>query len=148
MGAGNWFWVWVWLSAALMVAEILTLGLFMLPFGIGAAAAAVAAYVGLNVGLQWLIFGGVSVVCLAVLQRYASLHNKGPIPGIAGDRMLGERGVVTEEVARVAGTGRVRVHREDWRADSANGLDIPVGTKVVVERIDGTHLIVSIEETD
>ena len=146
MGASPWFWFWVWLSVLLVVAEILTLGLFMLPFGIGAAAA--AAYFGLSSGLQWVIFGGVSVVCLFALQRYASLHNRAPLPGIAGDRMMGERGVVTETIDRVAGSGRVRVHREDWRADSASGADIPAGTKVVVERVDGTHLIVSIEDTE
>lgn len=148
MGASSWFWFWVWLSALLVVAEILTLGLFMLPFGIGGAAAALGAWLGLGVGWQWAVFGVVSAACLAGLQWYAGKHNKGPSPAIAGDRLVGKTGVVIEKIERAAGSGRARVNREEWRADSSDGADVPVGTRVVVRRVEGTHLVVSTEDTE
>lgn len=145
---GSWFWLWVWLSAFLVVAEILTLGLFMLPFGIGAGAAALGAWLGLGLVWQWVIFGCVSAVCLAGLQWYASVHNRGPSPAIAGDRLVGKAGVVIEKIDREAGSGRARINREEWRADSSDGVDIPVGARVVVQRVEGTHLIVGAEDSD
>ena len=39
-------------------------------------------------------------------------------------------------------TGRVRVEREEWRAESVDGSEIAVGATVHVLRVDGTRLIV------
>ncbi len=150
MGEGltSWFWVWVWLSAFLVVAEILTLGLFMLPFGIGAAAAAAGAWLGLSVGWQWIVFGVVSVTSLVGLRTYAILHNRRPSPAIGSDRLIGNVGVVIETIDRASGSGRVRVNREEWRADSSDGRPISTGTRVVVIRVEGNHLVVDTETTD
>lgn len=144
----SWFWFWVWLSAFLLVAEILTLGLFMLPFGIGAAAAALAAWLGLGLIWQWALFGVVSIACLVALRWYSGVHNLLPAPSIGGDRLVGRAGVVIETIDRAASTGRARVDREEWRADSDDGSEIPEGTRVVVERVEGNHLVVSTVDTE
>ena len=144
----SWFWFWVWLSALLLVAEIITLGLFMLPFGIGAAAAALGVWFGLALAWQWVLFGVVSLACLIGLRLYAGRHNRLPPPAIGGDRLIGRVGVVIEEIDRATSTGRARVDREEWRADSSSGAQIPLGTKVVVERVEGNHLVVGTADTE
>jgi membrane protein implicated in regulation of membrane protease activity len=42
----------------------------------------------------------------------------------------------------VAQTGVIRLEREQWRAESADGKPIEAGTVVQVLRIDGTRAVV------
>jgi len=50
--------------------------------------------------------------------------------------------VVVERLDNHAGVGRVRVEREEWRADAPGFEPLEAGTAVTVVRIEGTHLIV------
>ena len=54
----------------------------------------------------------------------------------------GAYGVVLEEIDDVRNTGRVRLEKEEWRAESDTDEVIPEGTRVEVVRLEGTHLIV------
>src|SRR5690606_20773710 len=55
-----WRWLWTGLAVVMGIGEIFTAGFFLLPFAIGAAAAAVLAWVGTAVLAQWLVFFAVS----------------------------------------------------------------------------------------
>ena len=63
----DWYWVlWFILGAILVVAEIFTSGFVLLWFGVGALAAALAAFLGLgSLALQFLIFAGISIALTA-----------------------------------------------------------------------------------
>ena len=50
--------------------------------------------------------------------------------------------MVTEEIDNLKNTGRVRIGKEEWRADSDTDEVIPQGKTVDVTRVDGTHLVV------
>ncbi len=143
-----WFWVWVMLAAILLIAEIFTVTFFLLPFAIGAAAAAVLEYLGVSVGWQWIAFIVVSASLLVILRRYGDRITHEPPVRTGVDRLLGKRGVVIEQVTSHTSEGRVRIEREEWRADSVDGSMLPVGTAVTVERIDGTHLVVRAAEDE
>lgn len=65
------FWAWVITAAILAVGEILSGGLYLLPFGLGAAAAAAAVATGLSPGWQWGAFVVVSSVLTIVIRRVA-----------------------------------------------------------------------------
>jgi membrane protein implicated in regulation of membrane protease activity len=84
---------------------------------------------------------------LAVSRRFADRFSKKQPPGIGADRFIGLKGLVLEEIDNATNTGQVRLQKEEWRADSATGEVIPVGARVEVVRLDGTHLVVKrIEE--
>jgi membrane protein implicated in regulation of membrane protease activity len=137
-----WFWVWVTLAAVLSIAEIFTGGFFLLPFGIGAAVAAAMSYAGLAVGWQWIAFIVVSGVLVAVTRPLARRITKESPQGVGSSRLIGARGVVVVTIDEGAGTGMVRVGREEWRADSVDDQRIEQGTAVVVSAVEGTHLVV------
>ena len=75
-------WRWVWLAFAVggVVGEIATAGTFFLfPFGLGAAVACLLAFLGVDVGLQWVAFLVVSVAALAATRPIARrLDRAGP----------------------------------------------------------------------
>lgn len=138
-----WNWFWVILSAILVVGEIFTAGFFILPFGIGAAVAAVFAWLGFSLVWQWAVFLVVSVALLLPLKRFADRVSESASDiGVASDRVIGKIAVVLEEVKPHGFTGRVQLGSEEWRAASADEIAIPEGSEVEVLKIDGTHLVV------
>jgi membrane protein implicated in regulation of membrane protease activity len=137
-----WFWVWVLLAAILMIAEIFTAGFFLLPFGIGAAVAALLEFLGVSVGWQWAAFVIVSAAMLVVLRRYADRLTHEPPIRTGADRLVGKTGTVIADIVHNTPGGMVRIEREEWRAEAPDHPTLPVGTPVVVDRIDGTYLVV------
>jgi membrane protein implicated in regulation of membrane protease activity len=143
----HFWWIWMVLAAICIVAEIFTAGFFILWFGIGALVAGLLSLFELNAGWQWAAFVVVSGVLFAVSRRFAERFTKQQPPGIGADRFIGKRGVVLEEVNNQKNSGRIRIDKEQWRADSDAEEIIPAGKKVEVTRVDGTHMIVKpIEE--
>jgi membrane protein implicated in regulation of membrane protease activity len=142
------WWVWMALAALFIVGEIFTQGFFLLWFGIGAAVAGLLAILGLGVGWQLGAFVVVSGVLFVVSRRLAEKISKKQPPGIGADRFVGLEGIVLEKIDNVKNTGRVRVQKDEWRADSETGELIPEGEKIVVTRLDGTHMVVKIKREE
>jgi len=141
------WWIWMVLAAICMVAEIFTAGFFILWFGVGALAAGLLSLFGLNAGWQWAAFVVVSGILFAVSRRFAERFTKQQPPGIGADRFIGKRGVVLEKIDNRENTGRIRIDKEEWRADSETGDHIAEGQRIEVTRVDGTHMVVKpIEE--
>jgi membrane protein implicated in regulation of membrane protease activity len=118
------------------------MGFFILWFGIGAAVAGVLALIGFGPIWQWAAFIIVSGVLFVVSRQFAEKFTKKQPPGIGADRFVDKEGIVIEQIDNEQNTGRVRLKREEWRAESDTGEVIKEGQKVAVVRIDGTHLIV------
>ena len=142
------WYIWMIIAALFVVGEIFTAGFFLLWFGIGAAVAGVLALFGLGYAWQLGAFVLVSGVLFVVSRRFAEKFSKKQPPGIGADRVIGKEGMVLEEIDTFKNTGRVRLKKEEWRADSESGQVIPVGNRVEVIRLDGTHLVVKIKKEE
>ena len=141
MGIEMW-WLWMVLAAILVVGEVFTAGFFLLWFGIGAAVAGVLALLGLGAAWQWGSFVVVSGVLFGVSRRFAERFSAKQPPGIGADRLIGKSGVVLEDIDNINNIGRVRLDKEEWRAESDTADIIPTGTRVEVVKLDGTHVVV------
>jgi inner membrane protein len=140
-------WRWVWLAAAVVFAlgELAVPGtFFMISFAVGALVACVLAFAGVNVGIEWAAFIAVTALSLIALVPIGRRLNAKPgVHGVGSTRVQGRRAVVLESIPNgTHETGRVRVEREEWRAESVDGSAIAAGTTVRVLRVDGTRLIV------
>jgi membrane protein implicated in regulation of membrane protease activity len=135
-------WLWFWIGAAvfLAVAEIFTAGFFMLPFAVGAAAAAALAFADIGEVPQLVVFLVVSVASLIVLRRFVRRGDDEQHP-VGSNRFVGQRAKVLETVDPSLGTGRVRMETELWRA-TTDGDVIAEGTMVKVVEVRGTRLVV------
>ena len=141
MSANIW-WIWMILAALFVVGEIFTAAFFLLWFGVGAAVAGVLALAGAGLGWQLVVFIVVSFALFAASRKFADRFTRKQPPGIGADRFIGEFCIVLETIDNAANTGRVRMDREEWRADSETGETLPPGTRVVVVGIKGAHLVV------
>lgn len=145
----NWRYIWIVVSIAFVVAEIAAVGtFFLLAFGLGAAAAAIAAFAGANLLAQWLVFAVVSTISVALIWPLRRRFNApGDNPQVGATRFAGREATVLAEIpGGVHETGLVRFDREEWRAETASHSSVPVGAVVRVLSVEGTRLVV--EPTD
>ena len=144
MDSNIFFWGWLILALIFFGGELLTAGFFLVAFGIGAALAAIAALLGLDVVWQLAIFVGVSAVAVFSLRRFADTVSPKVQPTQVGiDRVLGKRAVVIETIDALNGTGIVRVDAEEWRAlPEDESTTIPAKSTVEVLSVKGTRLVV------
>ncbi len=140
------WWVWIAIAAFFVVAEIFHMGFFLLWFGVGAAVAGILSLLGFGMGWQLLSFIVVSAVLFAVSRRFAEKFTKKQPPGVGADRFIDKKGVVIEEINNLKNTGRVRIGKDEWRADSDTGEVISPGQTVEVIKVEGTHLIIKVSK--
>ncbi len=141
MTLGIWI-IWMAIAAAFVIGEILTLGFFLLWFGVGAAVAGILAMLGLAGSWQWGAFAVVSGVLFVLSRRFAERFSKKQPPGVGADRFIDKKGVVLEEVDNIKNSGRIRMGKEEWRAESDTAEAIAVGKMVEITRVVGTHVVV------
>jgi membrane protein implicated in regulation of membrane protease activity len=132
--------MWLGLTVALAIGEIVTAGFFLLPFSIGAAAAAVLSILEVDLLWQWAAFLAVTVVSLFYFRRFAKRVSASPSIRTGSARHIGDVGTVIEDLTDT--TGLVRIGREQWRAEAPGFEPLAAGTKVLVTAIVGTHLVV------
>jgi len=146
-----WRWIWVIVLAGFLVGEMLTPGtFFFLPFAVGALGAAIAAFAGGSVALQWVLFVLLAVVSsLAFIPLRRRLDRIEPPSGVGSQRLLHQQGVIMSDIAAGAtGSGSVRIGREEWRAESIHQTAIRAGSVVKVVDVRGTGLLVEPVSTD
>lgn len=141
--AEQWQWIWVGAAVILGIGELLTVGFFLLPFAVGAAAAAVLAFMGVSVPLQLVTFVIISVVFLAVLQRFARREqDTGEAAPAGANRYVGRSALVLSPVKYLDTTGMVKMGTEEWRASVDSNIEIPAGAEVRIVAVRGTRLVV------
>lgn len=136
--------LWLIVIVVCIVVEILTLGLTTIWFAGGALAAFIAALLSAQVWLQIVLFVVISAAMLVFTRPWAvKFINKGAVK-TNYESMAGRVGQVTEQIDNLRATGCVRVAGQEWTARAAAETEIiPVGSEVVVERIEGVKLIVA-----
>jgi membrane protein implicated in regulation of membrane protease activity len=140
-----WRWIWLGTTALFTVGEMAAgAGTFFLaPFAGGALVATVIAFAGGGLAAQWAAFVVVSAVAFAAMRplaRRLDLDDSGE--GVGSKRLVGQRAVVLDAIPGNHNLGLVQVHREEWRAESLDGLAIPEGEPVKVVEVRGTRVIV------
>ena len=137
----TWRWLWTGFALVMGIGEIFTAGFFLLPFAIGASAAAILAWLGVAILAQWLVFFGVSLFAFMYLRRFISRQDEMEQPAVGANRWVNARGVVLQPIDPVASVGMVRILGEEWRATA--DAPIPAGTEVIVTEVRGARLVVS-----
>lgn len=140
-----WRFIWIFAAVGLALGELAVAGTFALaPFAVGAAAAAGASLLGLPLWLSWAVFLATSVASYAGFRPLARrLDRSSPSSSIGAGRWANREAIVVREIGGAGhGRGAVRLDREEWTAESVTGDRIPVGSRVLVSRVEGARLVV------
>ncbi|OFW52550.1 MAG: hypothetical protein A2V75_06445 [Actinobacteria bacterium RBG_16_70_17] len=139
-----WRWIWLGVAAVFGIGEIFTAGFFMLPFAAGAVVAFILAWLDVGAVIVLPVFLVVSVLVLVLIQRVVRRGDEKAVP-VGANRFVGRRVLVLERVDRVAGTGRVRLDTESWRA-TTDGDPLEPGGEARIVEMRGTRLVVVPED--
>lgn len=132
--------IWILIAAVCFIGEMMTVGFFLLWFGMGASVSAVLNYFGFSETTQIIAFILISIILLAVSRPFAKKITQGtPSKKAASDRLIGEKGLVIEEISPEKG-GVVNIGGDIWRAISDQ--KIKKDKHILVEKIEGVKLIV------
>lgn len=135
--------VWLGLMVLFLIMEGATVSLVSLWFAAGAMIAMFAALLGAGFWLQMVLFLVVSGALLLMLRPIVRRFLLPKITPTNVDSVVGTIGLVTEAVDNVTAAGQVKLDAMEWTARSTSGEDIPVGTLVRVDRIEGVKAFVT-----
>ena len=135
--------LWLGLLVVFLMIEGASVALVSVWFAIGAVAAAIAALLGASLILQIFLFLAVAVVLLALLRPAVRKYLNPKIQKTNADSLVGKECPVTEDICNLRSQGQVKVNGMTWSARSADDSEVPAGSIVRIERIEGVKLIVS-----
>ena len=140
--------IWIIVGAIFVIAEIFSASFFAGPIGFGCIVAAILAEQEASAAVQFTSFSITTVVMLLAIRPILlkMLQNK-PDEQVSGiETYVGKQGRITETVDPQAGTGRIKIGSESWRAISDKNIIIEEESLATVVRIEGSKAVVSVSE--
>lgn len=135
--------VWLVILVALVIIELLTMGLTTVWFAGGALIATIASLLHMPLTVQIIVFLLSSALLLYFTRPVAVKYfNKDRVRTNA-ESLVGRQAIVISEIDNLQGIGQVNVGGMEWSARArTEGIILPVGAVVVIYAIDGVKLIV------
>lgn len=115
-------------------------------FAAGSLVAMLVAFWGGKLWLQITLFLVVSCVLVALLWPFIKKFLNPKLKKTNLDAVIGSECLVTAAIDNVAAAGQVKLGAMEWTARSTSGKNIPAGTLVKVDRIEGVKVFVSLAE--
>ena len=135
--------VWLGLFLALLVIELLTVGLTTIWFAAGALAALAANIAGADLIVQIIVFLVVSVALLILTRPWAEKYLNRKREKTNYEREIGRIILITETVDNLNQTGKSVLDGVEWTVRAKNDSEIfEAGTRAKVADISGVKLIV------
>ncbi len=133
---------WLVVMIALVVVEVITLGLVCIWFAGGALAAALVAVFGGKWWLQLIVFAVVSALLLIFTKPIAKKHFTDKIQKTNSEDLIGKKVMITEAVDNIRATGVAIASGLEWTARSKeDGITFDKGEIALVHAIEGVKLI-------
>ena len=134
-----------WLAAMVvfLAAEATTVTLISIWFALGALGAILVALLGGGLMLQITVFLLLAILLLLSLRGIVRRYITPRISKTNIDSIIGTTGIVLSPVDNIAALGQVQVNGVEWSARSTDGAQIPAGTLVRVDKIEGVKVFVS-----
>ena len=140
----NWMAIfWFVLLVVFLLAEAATVTMISLWFAAGALAGMVVSLMGMGTWLQVGAFFIVSAALLTALRPVARKYFTPKLVKTNVDSVIGARGLVTAPIDNVKACGQVKLGAMEWTARSTSGEEIPEGTLVTVDRVEGVKVFVT-----
>ena len=136
--------VWLVLLIVFAVGEAVTVGLTSIWFAAGALGALITSTLTENLLIQIIVFLALSFVTLLLVRPLARKYFIPRRVATNADRIIGQEGIVTEDIDNLEAKGQVKVSGTVWSARSQRDeVPIPAGTRVRILRIEGVKVFVA-----
>ena len=136
--------IWLAIMAVLLIVEAACpIHLVSIWFAAGALVAMIISMLGGELWLQIIAFCIVSGALLAGLWPFIRKFLNPHLTKTNVDSVIGTEGIVTADIDNLNAVGQVKLGGMEWTARSTSGENIPTGTRIRVDRIEGVKAFVS-----
>ena len=134
--------IWLIASGVFFILEIFTVGFLVFWLGVAALLAMLISFLTDSIILQTTVFVISSgLLIFATRPLVNKLTKKDTVPTNVYS-LVGKRGIVIEDIDWSTGKGQIKSEGEVWSAKTNEHIDIPKGTEVEIESIDGVKVFV------
>lgn len=131
--------LWFIIGGVFIITEIFVPGFVLIWFGIGAIIAGFSALLGASQPFQIAIFFVISIASLVITKVFMKKKEEKETYKVGAERLVGKTAFVTKTI--IPGNfGEVKIEGELWIAQANE--KIRYDEKVIIEKIDGAHLVV------
>ncbi len=138
--------VWFVLMVLFFIMEANTVSLVSIWFAVGSLVAFIVSLLGGPLWLQLGLFFVVTVALLLALRPISKKYFTAKLTKTNVDSVIGSTGMVTARIDNDKATGQVKLGGMEWTARSTSGEVLEPGSKIVVDRIEGVKVFVSLAE--
>lgn len=133
-----------WAAAIVIfgIAEAVTVQLVSIWFVLAAIAALIAALAGATPLVQVIVFIAAAVLALVITRPLVKKYINPKKEYTNADKVIGQIGIVAEEINNIKATGQVKIDGKIWTARSNNNSIICPDNEVIIDKIEGVKLIV------
>lgn len=134
----------IWLIAAgvFFIIEIFTIGFFVFWLGVGSLFAMIVSLFTGNLVIQATVFLVSSVILILATKPLVSKLQDKDVTQTNIYSLVGKRGIVIEAIDWQTGKGQIKSDGEIWSAKSSEHVNIPKGSEVEIESIEGVKAFV------
>ena len=135
--------VWFALLVLFFAVEASTVTVVSIWFAAGSVVALIASLLGAPSWLQIVLFFVVSILLLLALRPITKKYFTPKLTKTNVDSVIGSVGIVTAKINNIEAVGTIKLGAMEWSARSTSGDEIPAGTRVRVDRIEGVKVFVT-----
>ena len=134
--------IWLITAGVFFVLEIFTVGFLVFWFGIAALLAMLVSFITNNIIVQTTVFVISSALLIfATKPLVKKLSNKDNIKTNVYS-LTGKKAIVIEDIDWATGSGQIKIEGQVWSAKTKEQVNIPKGTEVEIESIEGVKAFV------
>ena len=134
--------IWLIASGIFFILEIFTVGFLVFWLGVAALLAMLISFLTDSIILQTTVFVISSALLIfATRPLVDKITKKDTVPTNVYS-IVGKRGIVIEDIDWATGKGQIKSEGEVWSAKTNEHINIPKGTEVEIESIDGVKVFV------
>ena len=134
--------IWLIASGVFFIIEIFTVGFLIFWLGIGALLAMLISFLTNNIIIQTAVFVISSGILIFATKPLVNKLTKTETVPTNVYSIVGKKGIVIEDIDWSTGTGQIKSEGEIWSAKTNEQINIPKGTEIEIESIDGVKVIV------
>ena len=138
--------VWFVLMVLFFIVEANTVSLVSIWFAVGSLVAFIVSLLEGPLWLQMGLFFLITVALLLALRPVSKKYFTAKLTKTNVDSVIGSTGMVTARIDNDQATGQVKLGGMEWTARSTSGQILEPGSKIVVDRIEGVKVFVSLAE--
>ncbi len=134
--------IWLIASGIFFVIEIFTVGFLIFWLGIGALLAMLISFLTDNIIIQTTVFVVSSGLLIFATRALADKIVKNDTIPTNVYSIIGKKAMVIEDIDWATGKGQIKYDGEVWSAKTKEKINIPKGTEVEIESIEGVKVFV------